>query len=249
MEMTKGTWARSDILVALYDQTGMGGEQFRKLQVKLRALKHATGGKLNSIVVTSPLMSEGKTACATNLAVALSFEPTRRVLLIDCDVRKPKVQSYLVGAPGRGLLDVLAGRASVEDVVLTMPGGNLDVMVLPLVSSGSGGGGGAGSNGSRPHSLPIERLKDLLRTLTSRYEFVICDAPPILPTADASGLVDICDGALMVVRAGVTPRPAASKALVAIDRTKLIGFLLNDVPETRMGRYYYKYYSDVEKPK
>lgn len=235
--MNKGTWVKNDVLVALYDQTGMGSEQFRKLQVKLRALRHATGGKLTSIVVTSPLMAEGKTACATNLALALSVEPSRRVLLMDCDVRKPRIHSYVERPPARGLLDVLAGRASISEVASTMPGGNLDVVVLPF---------SVGTNGDRPHALPIERLKELLRSLASTYEFVICDAPPVLPTADAGGLVNICDGALMVVRAGVTPRPAAAKALEAIDRNKLIGFLLNAVPESRMGRYYYKYYSKVE---
>jgi len=240
MSMESGAWIKSEILVSLYDQTSMGGEQFRKLQVKLRALKHATAGKLTSIVVTSPLMGEGKTACATNLALALSFEPTRRVLLMDCDVRKPKIHTYLHRSPSKGLLDMLAGRSALEDAIVAMPGGNLDVMALPY---------SVGANGGRPHGLQIEKLKDLLKLLGPKYEFIICDAPPVLPTADASGLVDICDGAIMVVRSGVTPRPAAAKALAAIDKNKLIGFLLNGVPETRMGRYYYKYYTEVDKHK
>src|SRR5262245_45803096 len=100
--MLSSGWVRDEILVSLYDQTGMGGEQFRKLQVKLRALKHATGGSLSSVVVTSPLMSEGKTACATNLALALSLEPARRVLLLDCDVRKPRIHTFLDRTPERG---------------------------------------------------------------------------------------------------------------------------------------------------
>ena len=238
--MLSGSWIKSEILVTLYDRMSMGGEQFRKLQVKLRALKHATAGKLTSVVVTSPLMGEGKTACATNLALALASEPTRRVLLIDCDVRKPKVHTFLQTAPTRGLLDVLAGKAQLQDAVVTMPGGNMEVLTLPFV---------AGLNGNRPHGLPIEKLNDMLKSVASRYEFIICDAPPVLPTADAGGLVDICDGAIMVVRSGITPRPAAAKALAGIDKTKLIGFLLNDVPEARMGRYYYKYYADAEKKK
>ena len=238
--MLSGSWVKSEILVSLYDQTSMGGEQFRKLQVKLRALKHATAGRLTSVVITSPLMGEGKTACATNLALALSFEPTRRVLLIDCDIRKPKIHTFLQSPPVRGLLDVLAGKSSPEETVVTMPGGNLDVMALPYA---------AGVNGGRPHGLPIEKLKDLLLILGPRYEFIICDAPPVLPTADASGLVDICDGAIMVVRSGVTPRPAAAKALDSVNKAKLIGFLLNGVPESRMGRYYYKYYTEVDRKK
>jgi len=232
--MPEGAWVRDGMLVSLYDQNSMAGEQFRKLQVKLRALKHATGGKLSTIVVTSPLMGEGKTACALNVAIALSYDQSdRRVLLIDCDVRKPKVHTFLEKPPGRGLLDLLDGKAALPEMVTTMPGRMLDIVLIPP---------SMGNNGTRPHSLPIEKLKELFKSLVSQYEFIVCDAPPILPTADAAGLVNICDGALMVVRAGVTPRPATGKALSAVDKTKLIGFVLNGVPETHMGRYYYKYY-------
>ena len=228
------SWVRDGMLVSLYDQNGMAGEQFRKLQVKLRALRHATGDKLSTIVVTSPLMGEGKTACALNIAIALSYDQSdRRVLLVDCDVRKPKVHTFLENKPVRGLLELLDGKASLADLTMTMPGRNLDIIAIPPT---------LGSNGSRPHSLPIEKLKELFRSMVPQYEFIVCDGPPILPTADAAGLVNICDGALMVVRAGVTPRPATGKALSAVDKTKLIGFVLNGVPESRMGRYYYKYY-------
>lgn len=239
--MPDGAWTRNGMLVSLYDQNSMAGEQFRKLQVKLRALKHATGGKLSTIVVTSPLMGEGKTACALNIAIALSHDQSdRRVLLIDCDVRKPKVHTFLENPPARGLLDLFDGRGTVKELAMTMPGRMLDIVVIPPAT---------GANGSRPHSLPIEKLKELLKSLVPHYEFIICDAPPILPTADAGGLVNICDGALMVVRAGVTPRPATGKALAAVDKTKLIGFVLNGVRESRMGRYYYKYYEQTAESK
>ena len=216
----------------------MAGEQFRKLQVKLRALKNATGGKMTSVVVTSPLMGEGKTSCATNLALAMANEPQRRVLLIDCDVRKPRIQDHIDIAPRLGVVEILEGKATVEEATVTMPGGNLDLVALC---------GAQRSNGSRPTSLPMERLKDHFQALAGRYEFIVCDAPPLLPTADAGALVDICDGTIMVVRAGITPRPAVAKALASIDKKKLIGFLLNGVTESRMGKYYYQYYAGTSK--
>lgn len=232
--MADGTWVDDGILVTLYDEAGVAGEQFRKLQARLRALKHALGGNLVTIVVTSPLMGEGKTACATNLAIALAHEPGRRVLLTDCDVRKPKIQGFLNERAGAGLLDVLEGGTTIEEAVVRMPGGNLDI--LPLA-------GPRWSNGNRPHALPIEKVKDVLSGVKDRYEFIVCDAPPLLPTADAGALVDICDSALMVVRAGVTPRPAAAQALAGINKNKLVGFLLNGVPTEKMrGYYYYRYY-------
>jgi len=232
--MTTAAWRRDPVLVSLFDVAGVAGEQFRKLQVKLRALKNATGGKLTTIVVTSPLMGEGKTSCATNLALAMAHEPQRRVLLIDCDVRKPKIHAYIDGKAKAGVIEILEGKATVEEAAIRMPGGNLDIVALC---------GSDRTNGNRPTSLPMERLKDHFLALAGRYEFVICDAPPLLPTADAGALVDICDGAIMVIRAGITPRPAAAKALSSIDRNKLIGFLLNGVMEKRMGKYYYQYYA------
>jgi len=233
----EGSWNSDNPLVALHDQSSVIGEQFRKLQARMRALKRATEGKLSSIVVTSPLMGEGKTTCAANLAVSLAAEPGRRVLLLDCDLRKPQVHSFLDKVPTAGLLDLLDGRKESDDVAITMPGGNLDVIVLSARDR---------RNGTRPTSLPIERLKAVLKSLQSRYDFVVCDAPPLLPSADAGALVDICDGTILVVRSGVTPRPAATKALEAINKNKLIGFLLNAVPRKRMANYYYKYYSEEE---
>jgi len=239
--MNPVAWRRDPVLVSLFDAMGVAGEQFRKLQARLRALKNATGGKVTSIVVTSPLMSEGKTSCATNLALALANEPEKRVLLVDCDIRKPRIHDYLDTLPDWGLIEILEGKATFAKAAVTMPGGNLDVVVLC--------GGLRSDDSRRPTSLPMERLKVELAALAGRYEFVICDAPPVLPTADAGALVDICDGTLMVIRAGTTPRPAAAKAVSSIDKTKLIGFLLNGVDENRMGKYYYQYYSGAEKEK
>jgi len=236
----EGAWRSSELLVSLNDRGSVAGEQFLKLQVKLRSLKHAMEGKLISIVVTSPLMGEGKTSCAANLALALAQEPGRRVLLLDCDVRKPKIHSFLMSVPTGGLLDLLKGSATVKQVAVTMPGNCLDI--ITLASPGS-------TNGNRPQTLPIGKLDELLHDLVHRYEFIVCDAPPLLPTADATGLVDICDGTVLVVRAGVTPRPATSKALESINKKKLIGFVLNGVQESKMGRYYYQYYADAEKKK
>jgi receptor protein-tyrosine kinase len=219
----------------------MAGEQFRKLRVKLRALKTATGGSLVSVVVTSPLMGEGKTACAANLAVTLSREKGSRVLLVDCDARKPRIHEFLEVMPDKGLLEVLDGECTADEAAIAMPGGTLEVISMATAFNVNGHG--------RATELPMQRFKECLKGLTSRYDFIVVDAPPLLPTADAGGLVNICDGALLVVRAGATPRPAVTRALASMDKNKLIGFLLNDVPEKGMGRYYYKYYSDKEPEK
>ncbi len=234
--MTACTWAKEGILVSLYDEAGLAGEQFRKLQVKIRALRRAAGGRLASIAVTSPLTGDGKTACSANLAIALSREPGRKVLLLDCDLRKARIGRFVEPPPARGLADVLAGRAAIEETAVEMPGGVLDVVAA----------GSLRDNGGPPRALRAERLKELLAELADRYEFVVCDAPPLLPTADAAALSEICDGTLLVIRAGATPRPAAARALASVNKQKLIGFLLNAVPESQLGRYYYSGYDDGE---
>ncbi len=240
-DVVKGAWAHREILVSLLDEQGMAGEQFRKLRVKLRALKTATGGSLVSVVITSPLTGEGKTACAANLAITLSREKGSRVLLMDCDARKPRIHEFLEVTPEHGLLDVLDGHCTDAEATVSMPGGTLDVISMASAYNANGHG--------RPTELPLERLKKRIAELTPSYDFIVVDAPPLLPTADAGGLVNICDGALLVVRAGTTPRPAVTRALASMDKAKLIGFLLNGVPERGMGRYYYKYYSEKEPSK
>jgi len=222
-------WIENELLVALNDRAGMAGEQYRRMRIRIEALKETLGGTLKLILVTSPMMGEGKTATAANLALDLAGEEGRKVLLVDVDMRKPRVHTFFRSLPAAGLGDVLVGGVPVKDAIASVENSNLDVLVLPKGSD------------RRIDPLPMERLKAIFTDLRSRYDIIVCDAPPVLPIADTAALARLADGILLVVRAAVTPRQAVARALNIIDRNKLIGFVLNAVPERTLDRYYYSY--------
>jgi capsular exopolysaccharide synthesis family protein len=229
---TKLQWKDDEMLVSLNDRSGMAGEQFRRMRIRLEGLRETLGGAMKQVLVTSAMMSEGKTATAMNLAISLSQEEGRKVLLVDCDMRKPRLHSFFKNVSAAGLGDVLVGGVPAADAISQVEGASLEMLTLPKGAD------------RRIDPLPVERLRVLFQELRTRYDFVVCDAPPVLPIADTASLARLSDGILVVVRAGVTPRQAVSRTLQGIDRNRLIGFVLNAVPERRLDRYYYSYHAD-----
>jgi capsular exopolysaccharide synthesis family protein len=222
-------WKTSEVLVALHDHTGLAGEQYRKLGLKIEALNETLAGSMKLVIVTSPLMGDGKTATAANLAITLAREEGRQVALVDCDVRNPRIHALFERAPRRGLLPVLTGSATLASAVERTEVVPLDVYALPA------------GLGRRFDPMPLERIRSLFARLRDAYDLVVCDAPPVLPVADTAALARLADGVLVVVRAASTPRHAVAGALAAIDRNKLIGFVLNAVSERTVAAYYYPY--------
>jgi capsular exopolysaccharide synthesis family protein len=179
-----------------------------------------------SIIVTSAAAGDGKTVTAFNLALAMAQEYHRRVLLIDADLRHPSVHK-LTGLPERpGLSDVLAGTATLDEVMVSLS--EYRLTVIP-----------AGSPVDRPIELlgsaEMRRVVDLLRP---QFDRIVFDTPPAAPLADVGVLAPLADGVLLVVRAGRTQRPAIDRALEDIEPSRLLGLVLNDVSEPTGGEAY-----------
>ena len=202
------------LLVAGLSPKSAAAEQYRQLRTRLA---HAEGANnLRTVLVTSPQKGEGKSLTSANLALTMAQELHRKVVIVEADLRKPSMQQ-LFGLPeGPGLTEYLSGAAGARDVMHFLPDHNLTV--IP-----------AGSAAVNPAELlgstAMRRLLDALRT---RFDRVILDTPPVLPLADVAVLAPLVDGALMVVRAGVTPKPAIENALRAFDSSRLLGIVLND---------------------
>ena len=202
------------LLVAGLSPKSAAAEQYRQLRTRLA---HAEGANnLRTVLVTSPQKGEGKSLTSANLALTMAQELHRKVVIVEADLRKPSMQQ-LFGLPeGPGLTEYLSGAAEARDVMHFLPDHNLTV--IP-----------AGSAAVNPAELlgstAMRRLLDALRT---RFDRVILDTPPVLPLADVAVLAPLVDGALMVVRAGVTPKPAIENALRAFDSSRLLGIVLND---------------------
>ncbi|RZS63474.1 capsular exopolysaccharide synthesis family protein [Agromyces ramosus] len=172
-----------------------------------------------TIVVTSPLPGDGKSTIACNLALTLAAAGTT-VVLVDGDLRRSMVAKTMGLPGGAGLSDVLAGRASLAEVLQRTPRSN-NLLVLA-----------AGSVPPNPSEvLGSERMHTLLSDLT-KHATVIIDAPPLLPVTDGAVLTHQADGALVVVTLGKTTHDLLEKALDTLRkaRGRALGVVLNKTP-------------------
>jgi succinoglycan biosynthesis transport protein ExoP len=203
-------------------------EQYRILAVRVREQASKTGSTV--IAVTSAVGGEGKTTTAINLALALSKSTEGKVLLVDADMRKPKVGDYLEINATRGFSHILQ---KTDEDVYRYTWRLKDLYVLP----------GAGSPGDPVGLLSSERARTLFEQLRREFPFIVIDAPPVMPIADAPVLARLADGVVFVVRAGRTPREVLEKGVEGLDASKLVGIVLNGV-DLKTSRYApaYQYY-------
>ena len=200
-------------------------EHFRVLRTQVEMAGPST------IMVTSALDQEGKTLCAINLAIALAMRAGSHVILCDADLRKPSVAASLGLAHGPGLTECLLDEAVWRDCLLTTRYEGL--RVLP-----------AGRHTAQaPELLGSDRMRQITAELKAEFpdHYIVFDAPPVLLTADPLILARNMDHALLVVRAGITPRAAVQKAIDTLGAESLLGIILNDVTESVSNYYYYGY--------
>ncbi len=210
--------------IALLQPESFVAEQFRSLRVRLEAL--AAERPMRTIAVTSAMPGEGKTTAALNLALVTAMSVGRRVLLVDCDLRRPKVHIALGLRPECGLAEVLADEASLDQAVIKVDGTSLEV--LPVR--------GMPSNPSE--LLGSERMRNLVEEVARSYDQVIFDLPPTLAMPDAKAMCELVDGIVFVVRADQTPEDDVAAALDVLDRRRVLGVILNGV-DTKPQRYGY----------
>lgn len=202
-------------------------EQFRTLRSRLYQLR--SNQSLRSVLVTSSVAAEGKSFVSNNLAQAIVRQPDRRALLIDADLRCPRLHKMLGAPAAPGLIDYLSDGADEMSIIQQGPGQGF--CFIP-----------AGTATANPSELLANgKLKALLDRITPVFDWVILDSPPCLPVADASVLADFCDGILLVVRAESTPSATAQKACREMQGRNVVGVVLNGVKETDSygSGYYY----------
>jgi protein-tyrosine kinase len=201
-------------LVAALSPASLAAEQYRSLRTRIKRVEN--GRALRAIAVTSPNKGDGKSLTAANLALTMAQEFNQRVLLIDCDLRRPTVHQLFGLGEGPGLGDVLMNAAELDQALVHLPDHHLTV--LP-----------AGVPPSRPAELlGSSTMRRLLDTLRTRFDRILIDVPPVAPLADLHILAPMVDGMLMIVRAGITPKPAIERALAGLDASKVLGLVLNE---------------------
>ena len=218
-------------LVAALAPTSLAAEQYRSLRTRIKRVE--SGRPLRTIAVTSPAKGDGKSLTAANLALTMAQEFQQRVLLIDCDLRRPSVHRLFGLSDGPGLGDVLMNVAELEQALVALP--EYHLTVLP-----------AGLPPSRPAELlGSSAMRRLLDTLRTRFDRILIDVPPVAPLADLHILAPMVDGLLMIVRAGVTPKPAIERALAGLDASKVLGLVLNESGAETTDSYNYEGYGYI----
>jgi len=219
---------REHRLTVLGDPQSIASQQYGILKLKVQRWMEQTGGRV--LLVTSAAGGEGKSLTALNLAIALSSSVEGRVLLVDCDLRRPQVHERLglKDAPGFSDLLALPDRDAGSFVSKV---GNLYVM-----PGGTQLGDPAGLFSSR-------RIQTLLAHLKKEYQLIVLDSPPIVPIADSHALAALADGVMIVIRARQTRRELLQRAIESLGATNILGVVLNDVEygDTRYA-YAYRYY-------
>ncbi|MFJ4221396.1 polysaccharide biosynthesis tyrosine autokinase [Curtobacterium luteum] len=216
-------------LIVQVDPRSPRAESFRTLRTNLQFLDVGSGAR--TFVMTSSVQSEGKSTTVANLAIALA-DAGFTVILIDADLRRPRVAEYLGVEGGAGLTDVLIGRAALEDVV--QPWGRGRLTVLP-----------AGPIPPNPSELlGSGAMQDLIDRLESQYDYVLFDSPPLLPVTDAAILSKKASGAIIAVASGRTHRGQLQASVAALENVgaPIAGFVMTMMPMRGPGAHGYGRY-------
>ena len=204
----------SPLFVAATLPLSAAGEQYRLLRTRLEGRDR--GRRTQLVLVTSPGPGDGKTTTSANLAFTMGQDLHHTVVLVEADLRRPTLAALCGLATDRGLADVLIGAAELDDVLVHLPGQNLYVLPAGQVTAGS------------TELLGSSLMTRLLDGLRARFDRIVIDSPPVT-LADTHVLARLADGVLVVVRAGVTSRPALEHTLEGIERDRVLGLVLNDV--------------------
>jgi capsular exopolysaccharide synthesis family protein len=226
MKELKAAW--NDRLTVSAQANPVLVEQFRRLAASLH---HAqTNGRLKVVMVTSAQPGDGKTLTAVNLALTLSESYRRRVLLIDSDLRRPSITNISHASPQVGLSDGLKSTSErklsvlqLTEMLTFLPGGRPDPDPM----------GG----------LTSTRMQHIIEEASSRFDWVILDAPPVGPVADANLLAAMADTVVFVVRAAASRYADVEKAIDLLGRDRIFGVVLNALePNSNEVQYYAEYH-------
>ena len=219
-------------LVSVTDKDSLAAEKFRFLAVRLRQMRQVRN--LKRVLITSSVPKEGKSTVAANLACALGRRVRQRTLLIDGDLRRPSLSNLFSLGKIPGLCEWLQGDSGPAESIYHLE--DVGVWILP-----------AGSTPRNPLELMQSgRLSVLMNQLSTWFDWIIIDSPPVLPLADTSVWARLADGVLLVTRQGTSEKRQLQRGLEVIERTKLIGAILNSSSNASHNHYYYHYKPQTE---
>lgn len=213
-------------------------EAYKSLRTNLSFLSGTSQCKV--IMITSSVPEEGKSNVAINLSMTLA-EDGKRVLLMDCDLRKGSLSRYLnVKRSHPGISNVVAGQCGLGEALVSVNGAQFTLLPVGPIPP------------NPAEMLATDKMASLLKAVREAFDYVIVDTPPVSVVTDAAVLSRLVDGAVLVVRPGVTTIQGAQlskKNLEAVD-AHILGVILNGYNAKQTGKkdgYYYSYTYDYYK--
>lgn len=233
-------------LVTHFDPKSSVSEAYRALRTSLLFSRVSTvqddGSRLGSLFgITSSAPKEGKSTTISNLAITVA-QGGQKVLLIDCDLRRPMIHAVFGYNKEPGITNYLVGRASIDDIIRTSPIRNLSIVTSGTIPP------------NPSELLGSKRMKEFLADMQKRYDIILIDTPPVIAVTDAQVISTLVDGMILVISSGVTQTELAKRSQDLILKVggKVIGLVLNnfDVYNTYSAYYkYYRYYNYYYEPR
>jgi capsular exopolysaccharide synthesis family protein len=217
---------RSSRIVVHDDPRGPCADRFRLLRLRLN--ERWNPETMKTLLITSPLPGDGKSTVALNLATVLAERGKRRVLLIGADLHHATLTEQL-GIPGRsGLAECLEKGVKPFSVIR-----RIEPLGWYLLPAGK-------ARGNPTELLQSGAVAEIKQELAQQFEWILIDAPPVIPLADVMALKQRSDASLLVVRSGRTPSDCVDRAIASLGRKHILGIVLNGVE--RFEHAYSKYY-------
>ena len=216
-------------LIILTSPKSSSSEAFRGLRTNIlfSSAKHVP----QVILVTSSAAKEGKTLISSNLAVAMA-QGGGRTLILDCDMRRPRMNKIFSLPRDPGMSNILVGESSWEamvrptpvDKLWFIPSGPIPPNPAELVSS--------------------DLMEEIIGQMRGQYDRIIIDSPPVTAVTDSVALSRLVDGLVLVIKTGVTSRDIINSTVRSLKEinAKILGVVLNDIPVGKDNYYYYQYY-------
>lgn len=214
-------------------------EAYKSMRTNLQFV--SVSNQFKKIIVTSSVPGEGKSTVAINMALTL-VDSGNKVLLIDCDLRKPMIQKYLHlnKLKGSGLTNLLANTEKIEQSIIFLSDTGLNVITSGPIPP------------NPAEMLGSKRMEELIKDLESKFDYIIFDTPPVSVVTDAAVLSKLCDGVILVIKQKFTDRGSAQLAKKNLENVgaNIIGCVLNQFKAEQSSKsyayYHYKKYKNYD---
>jgi capsular exopolysaccharide synthesis family protein len=219
----------SDELVLIHSPKSTASESFRGIRTGILFSSADTPPQV--ILVTSAAPGEGKSSCVANLGATLAMAGSK-VVILDCDMRRPRLHKIFNCPREIGISSVLVGTSPLSHVVVHTVVENLDLIPCgPIPPNPS-------------EIVGSRKIKQLIDELRKHYQHILIDSPPITAVTDAVLLSQVSDSVLLVIRAGDTPKPVIQNGIEQLKNVNahIMGAILNGIKTGRDSYYYYQYY-------